>query len=73
MQLLKLKQTFLFIKQNMEFIVDKKQKFTGAYLKQSSKIYQALSASMAVEALKDHVNDLIDEIDSMMERLDLEA
>ena len=73
MQLLKLKQTFLFIKQNMEFIVDKKQKFTGAYLKQYSKIYQALSASMDVEALKDHVNDLIDEIDSMMERLDLEA
>jgi len=68
--ILNLKKTLLFIKSNYEKIIVKKQEMQGDILKAYVKVFLSERQKSGDEGVLSHIDDLIEEFDAIMERLD---
>ena len=74
LQLLKIKKDFQFIKINMESIMCGDKKLIGANIKQYVRLFRIhLKKLGSIEETQRYTSDLIDEIDTIIERLDIEG
>ncbi|CDW75954.1 UNKNOWN [Stylonychia lemnae] len=87
LQLIKIKQILIYSKSNLRRIINKNTKFSAAYLKIFQKIFQQLfqdkrdeftkiqksfTSDLILLDLKIHIDDLIEQIDSIIQRLEVE-
>eukprot|EP00347_Sterkiella_histriomuscorum_P009873 403339548 len=87
LQLVKIKQTLLYVKFNLVRIISAQTKYTGAYLKIFQKIFQQIhqdrvaeftkkgnkfSSEDVINSLKLQIDELVEQIESIIQRLEVE-
>eukprot|EP00347_Sterkiella_histriomuscorum_P010073 403338785 len=85
LQLIRIKQTLLYVKYNLHSLIDKNTKYTGAYLKIFQKIFQQIyiernqqfqekgnkyTEEDIIHSLKLQIDELVEQIESIVQRLE---